>query len=114
MLPVESDGIVDLDRLSEAVDDATLVVSAMAVNNEIGVMQPLAEIAELCDRRGVLFHTDATQAPARVAVDVEAWGADLVSLSAHKLYGRRASGRCTSPPTTRCFRWCPVGGRNGG
>ena len=92
VLPVEPNGIVDLDRVAGAVDDATLVVSAMAVNNEIGVLQPLAEIAELCHRRGALFHTDATQAPARIAVDVEACDADLVSLSSHKLYGPKGVG----------------------
>ncbi len=92
VLPVQPDGVVDLDRVSEAIDDRTLVVSAMAVNNETGVLQPLAAIAELCHHRGALFHTDATQAPARIAVDVEAWGADLVSLSAHKLYGPKGVG----------------------
>ena len=92
ILPVGPDGIVDLNRLEDAVDDATLIVSTMAVNNEIGVMQPLAEIASICHRWGTLFHTDATQAPARTEVDVESWGADLLSMTAHKLYGPKGVG----------------------
>ena len=92
ILPVKPSGLVDLNRLYEAVDDTTLIVSAMAVNNEIGVVQPLAEIAAICRRRGALFHSDATQAPARIEVDVEAWGVDLLSLSAHKIYGPKGIG----------------------
>ena len=92
VLPVGRDGLVDIDRLEDTVDDATLIVSAMAVNNEIGVMQPLAEIASICHRQGALFHTDATQAPARIEVDVEAWETDMLSMSAHKLYGPKGVG----------------------
>ena len=92
VLPVEADGVVDLNRVEDAVDDRTLIVSAMAVNNEIGVLQPVDEIASICHRRGALFHTDATQAPARIEVDVEAWGADLLSMSAHKIYGPKGIG----------------------
>ena len=92
VLQVRPDGLVDLDRLEDAVDDVTLIASVMAVNNEIGVMQPLGEIASICHRHGALFHTDATQAPARIEVDVEAWGADLLSMSSHKLYGPKGVG----------------------
>ncbi len=92
VLPVQSNGLVDLNRLDHAVDESTLIVSVMAVNNEIGVVQPLAEIASICRQSGALFHTDATQAPARIEVDVEAWRADLLSLSAHKIYGPKGIG----------------------
>ena len=92
VLPVGPDGLVDFNRLEHAVDDRTLIVSAMAVNNEIGVTQPLTDVASICHRHGALFHTDATQAPARIEVDVEAWGADLLSMSSHKLYGPKGVG----------------------
>ncbi len=92
ILPVETDGLVNLDRIEETVDDNTLIVSVMAVNNEIGVIQPLADIASICHRHGALLHTDATQAPARIAIDVDAWGADFLSMSAHKLYGPKGVG----------------------
>ena len=92
VLPVERDGLVDCNRLEDAVDDRTLIVSVMAVNNEIGVIQPLAEVASICHRRGALLHSDATQAPARIKVDVDDWGVDLLSISSHKLYGPKGVG----------------------
>ncbi len=92
VLPVDRDGLLDLDRLDEALDERTLVVSAMAANNEIGVLQPIAEIAARCHGAGALFHTDATQAVGRIPVDVDAWNVDLLSFSSHKIYGPKGVG----------------------
>jgi cysteine desulfurase len=92
VLPVDAEGLVDLDRLAAAIDERTAIVSVMAANNEIGVLQPLAEIGALCRSRGVLFHSDAAQASGKVPVDVEAMAIDLMSLSAHKLYGPKGIG----------------------
>ena len=71
VLPVEPNGLVDLARLAAALSDDTLLVSIMAANNEIGVIQPLAEIGELCRERGAYFHTDAAQAAGKIPLDVE-------------------------------------------
>jgi cysteine desulfurase len=91
-LPVEPGGLVDLDRLSAAITERTALVSIMAAHNEIGVLQPLAEIGALCRERGVLFHSDAAQAVGKIALDVEAMGIDLLSISGHKLYGPKGIG----------------------
>ena len=92
ILPVGPGGLVDMDRLDAAVDDSTLLVSVMAANNEIGVLQPIAEIGALARERGALFHTDAAQAAGKVPVDVEADTVDLMSISGHKLYGPKGIG----------------------
>lgn len=92
LLPVRSDGLVDLERLAAAIDENTALVSIMAANNEIGVLQPLAEIGALCRDRGALFHTDAAQAVGKVPIDVEAMRIDLLSISGHKLYGPKGIG----------------------
>ncbi len=91
-LPVESNGLVDLDRLKAAIDDKTAIVSVMAAHNEIGVIQPLAEIGALCRERGVLLHTDAAQAVGKIPVDVDAMQIDLMSISGHKIYGPKGIG----------------------
>jgi cysteine desulfurase len=91
-LPVRSDGLVDLDRLAEAVTEDTALVSIMAANNEIGVLQPVAEIGALCRARGVWFHTDAAQAFGKVPLDVQAQHIDLLSISGHKVYGPKGIG----------------------
>jgi cysteine desulfurase len=91
-LPVQKNGLVDLDVLREAVTDKTVVVSIMAVNNEIGVIQPLAEIGKICREKKVFFHTDAAQAAGKIPLDVEAMNIDLLSISGHKIYGPKGIG----------------------
>ena len=91
-LPVQSNGLLDLDKLIAAISEDTILVSVMVANNEIGVLQPLAEIGEICHERGVLFHTDAAQAIAKIPLDVAAMNIDLMSLTAHKVYGPKGIG----------------------
>jgi cysteine desulfurase len=91
-LPVRPDGLLDMGALADAIEEKTLLVSVLAAHNEIGVLQPLAEIGALCRERGVLFHTDAAQAAGKIPLDVEALRIDLLSISAHKLYGPKGIG----------------------
>jgi cysteine desulfurase len=92
VLPVESDGMVDLDRLRAVVNDRTALVSVAAANNEIGVLQPLAAIGAIAHEQGALLHSDAVQALGKVPFDVNASGVDLASLTAHKVYGPKGAG----------------------
>jgi cysteine desulfurase len=91
-LPVKGDGLVDLDMLREAITDKTILVSIMYANNEIGVIQPVAEIGKICKERGVLFHSDAVQAIGKVPVNVIKDNIDLMSITAHKMYGPKGVG----------------------
>jgi cysteine desulfurase len=91
-LPVQKDGQIDLDDLKRAMDDKTILVTIMAANNEIGVLQPWVEIGKLCHERGVIFHTDATQAVGKVPIDVNKHNIDVMSISAHKMYGPKGVG----------------------
>ena len=91
-LPVQADGRISLDELNRAITPATILISIMAANNEIGVLQPVEAIGALAKERGILFHTDAAQAAGKVPVDVKVAHADLVSLTAHKLYGPKGVG----------------------
>jgi len=91
-LPIERDGLVSLEGLAAVLSERTLLVSVMAAHNEIGVIQPLAEIGALCRSRGVLFHSDAAQAFGKIALDVEAMQIDLLSISGHKVYGPKGVG----------------------
>ncbi|RPJ73610.1 MAG: aminotransferase class V-fold PLP-dependent enzyme, partial [Acidobacteria bacterium] len=91
-LPVSKDGLIDLDQLRGAITDRTILISVMAANNEVGVLQPVAEIGKIARERGVLFHTDAVQAAGKVPFDVNAMNVDMASLSAHKMYGPKGVG----------------------
>ncbi len=91
-LPVEGDGLVDPGAVRAAVDSRTVLVSIMFANNEVGTIQPIAEIGRICRERGVLFHSDAVQAVGKVPVNVEENNIDLLSISAHKMYGPKGVG----------------------
>jgi len=91
-LPVKADGCIDLEDLARAIDDKTILVSIMAANNEIGVLQPIREIGKLCHERGVIFHTDAVQSIGKVPFNVIEDNVDLASISGHKIYGPKGIG----------------------
>jgi len=91
-LPVKADGLIDIEDLKRAMDDKTILVSIMFANNEIGTIQPVEEIGKLCHEKGVIFHSDGVQAVGKVPVDVNAMNIDVLSLTAHKLYGPKGVG----------------------
>ncbi len=91
-LPVQKDGRISLDDLRAAITDKTILITIMAANNEIGVLQPIAEIGAIAKEKGILFHTDAVQAVGKIPFDVNVAKADLVSLTAHKMYGPKGIG----------------------
>ena len=91
-LPVNAQGFVDLDQLQSAITERTVLLSVMAANNEIGVVQPLAQIGAIAQSRGVIFHTDAAQAAGKIPLDVSAMAIDLLSLTGHKCYGPKGAG----------------------
>jgi cysteine desulfurase len=91
-LPVQKDGLIDLNQLQDAMTDKTILVSIMAANNEIGILQPIREIGKLCHEKGILFHSDAVQAAGKVPFNVIEDNVDLASISAHKIYGPKGVG----------------------
>lgn len=91
-LRVEPNGLIDLDELRAAITERTVLVSVMAANNEIGVIQPIAEIGAVCHERGAFFHTDAAQAVGKIPLDVNEMNIDLMSISGHKIYGPKGIG----------------------
>ena len=93
-LPVKSSGLIDMAELEAAIRPDTALVSIMAVNNEIGVIQPLEEIGKLCRSKKVFFHTDGAQAAGKIPLDVNKMNIDLMSLSSHKIYGPKGMGAC--------------------
>ncbi len=91
-LPVKPDGLIDLEQLSAVIRPDTILVSVMAANNEIGVIQPLEKIGQICREQEILFHSDAAQAIAKIPLDVQQMNIDLISLTAHKVYGPKGTG----------------------
>jgi cysteine desulfurase len=91
-LPVKSDGLIDLQQLEDSIRADTILISVMMANNEIGVLQPIAKIGKICHDRQVLFHSDAAQAIGKIPIDVNSMQIDLMSLTAHKIYGAKGIG----------------------
>ena len=114
VLPVQADGRVDLELLAAALGPSTLLLSVMAANNEIGVLQPLAAIGALCRERGVIFHCDAAQAVGHIPLAMADIGIDLLSLSGHKLYGPKGVGALLHRPDLPLAPQQHGGGQEGG
>ncbi|MFM7675444.1 MAG: cysteine desulfurase family protein [Synechococcus sp.] len=114
LVPVQADGLVDLQQVEEALADDALLLSVMAANNEIGVLQPLAALGRLCRERGVLFHCDAAQAVGHIPLEMEALGLDLLSLSGHKFYGPKGVGALLVRPGLRLAAQQQGGGQERG
>jgi cysteine desulfurase len=114
ILPVQSDGVVRLDDVRAALDDNVALVSVMHVNNEIGVIQPIADIAQLAHGVGALMHCDAAQSVGKIPVDVATLGVDLLSISAHKLYGPKGIGALYIKPGTSLQAQMSGGGQERG
>ena len=93
-LPVGNNGLINMEELEAAIKPETALVSIMTVNNEIGVIQPMEEIGKLCRSKKVFFHTDGAQAVGKIPIDVNQWNVDLMSISAHKIYGPKGIGAC--------------------
>jgi len=114
VLPVRADGLLDIADFTRAMADDVAIVSVMLVNNEIGVIQPIAEIAEIAHRFSAVMHCDAAQAFGKIPIDVDAMGIDLLSLTAHKVYGPKGVGALYSRPYTMLTPLLHGGGQEDG